>query len=236
MNSPNPREIGIVVALILVIGAVLAAIAPELIRTSDAANKLSASQTALAITQIAINSRPTTSPSSNVETQVAMTVTALAPKPTLNSGNAIFTDTPTVIVVPASDGISDCSLQEMVSSTNTIDDLIAKLNEFYRQHQTQDVSLSDVDVINGPVVFWVDLGSDAIVPSDVIRVRTQGNWGIFRLQPNSSFTVQGDVGGRFLPVISCNPGELQARTEPTSTAFGENSEPTSTAFGEGDGG
>jgi hypothetical protein len=192
------------VAIISLIGVVFTAVV-ALLPTNSPGEPYKPVIVAVAIAIAANNTEPT---------PVAIASTA-----TPNAVNTTVATQPPIILVTnsPSDGISQCALQGMINATSSVADLIVSLDNYYGIQAIAGGDWSSPGfVISGPAVFWTDLFENGNnLPSNVSRIRTQGNWGAFLLQSGGNFTIASpNGGGRYLRLISCGPDELQDTPEP----------------------
>lgn len=149
-------------------------------------------------------------------TQSVIIVTATPLPPT--EGVIIVTATliqATSIVISSTQTIAlgQCEFKRMMDETaqeqDSIDALISELNAYYGNIGLPNRVARDA-TLTAPTILWMDLGSNAEIPNNLVKLRTQGNWGVFLVQ-SGNYSVTTGAGGRYIGMAIENECPLAAQ-------------------------
>lgn len=146
----------------------------------------------------------------------------LTEQTTTCDGSALLDTEPTIAVEPhmpeiptgtvtIANGISECDLYDLARESDTINELIVLLDNYWNLNPQQGGAwLAPGFIVPAGSVFWTDLGSGVTLPQGIeglvvdSRNLRQGGWGVFTTGINTDYLIsEPNAGGRYLIKVPC---------------------------------
>ena len=78
--------------------------------------------------------------------------------------------------------------------------LVEKLDAYYDAAGGPNNRIARGATLNGPTVFWMEVGSNQPVPENVISLSAEGNRSVFLIR-DGEYTITIGEGGRYISLI-----------------------------------
>ena len=78
--------------------------------------------------------------------------------------------------------------------------LVEKLDSYYESAGGPNNRIARGATLNGPTVFWMEVGANQRVPENVIPLSIEGNRSVFLIR-DGEYTIRIGEGGRYISLI-----------------------------------